>query len=178
MVEKVLSDSSALFLFWLFATAGISKLRSANRSYYAELMSEYLGRWANKLGGFILLIGVAELLSGLSLLAPATRTIGAAAVLTLLVFYLALMSYQLYQGKVDMDCGCSGPYSNIKVGVETLVRNVVLCIIAALCLLPAIGEFSVTITLAAALAIFFAFTYLSAEKAISNLQKIKLLKAN
>ncbi|WP_052706195.1 MauE/DoxX family redox-associated membrane protein [Vibrio galatheae] len=178
MIEKILSDSSALFLFWLFASAGIGKLKPANRRYYADLMSEYLGSWASKLGGVIMLVGGVELLSGLALLAPTTRMLGAIAILALLVSYLALMSYQLYQGKVEMDCGCSGPYSNIKVGPEILVRNVVLCIIAALCFLPAVAAFSSTIALASALAIFFAFTYLSAEKAISNLQKIKLLKAN
>ena len=79
MVEKILSDSSALFLFWLFASAGISKFKLENRHYYSELMNEYLGGWAQKLGGFIMLIGGAEVLSGLLLLAPSTRTAGAVA---------------------------------------------------------------------------------------------------
>lgn len=176
MIEKVLSDSSALFLFWLFASAGFGKLKPENRQYYSSLISDYFGAVGEKFGFIVLLVGSLEIVSGLLMLSPATRHIGTAFILILLAAYLSLMIYQIYQGKVNQDCGCAGPHSNIKVGIETITRNVVLCGIAALCALPAVGDFYLTFGLSLCLSLFMALTYLSAEKTISNLQKSKLLQ--
>ncbi|MDV5170191.1 MauE/DoxX family redox-associated membrane protein [Photobacterium rosenbergii] len=177
MIGKILSDGSALFLFWLFVSAGVGKLKPANRQYYLDLATEYVGT-SLLLRYAVLLLGGIEVVSGLLVVVPATRLVGMACILGLLVAYLALMAYQLYQGKVDMDCGCAGPGANIKIGAESLARNVILGGIAGLCMLPAVGDLLSTISLSLALAIFMTLTYSSAEKAVSNFQKIKLLKAN
>ena len=41
-MSYVLSDASALFLMWVFAQAGLHKVKSVNGHYYANLIAQYL----------------------------------------------------------------------------------------------------------------------------------------
>lgn len=169
---EVIGLGVAGFLAWLFAAAGLHKLRYP--ASLEEVAGQYLpaslrGRWQ---GGLVMLIGVVELLVALALLLPATRAMGAGGAAILLLAYALLMAWQLLQGRRDLRCGCAGPASDVRISPVLVARNVVLAGLSSLLWLggaPA-GPSIPALGLGLGMALFLLGLYLSVEQLISNSQ--------
>ncbi len=76
------------------------------------------------------LLPFAELICAVALIPVASAWWGATGVLTLLLCFIAGISVSLMQGRRP-DCHCFGQLHSSPIGWRTLVRNIVLCGIAA-----------------------------------------------
>ena len=106
-MSYVFSDASALFLMWVFAQAGLHKVKSANGLYYANLIAQYLNLEAytdhniqakSQLKILAKGIGIIEVTVALALVIPNSRAVAAVLAIVLLMFYLLLMLFQIVQG--------------------------------------------------------------------------------
>jgi len=172
---QLMSITSALFMCWLFAEAGIHKLNPNNSSYYSTLIADY--GWASpQLAGLIAkAVGFVEIIVALAIVYPATR--GEAAIVAALILsgYLLHMAYQLYRGRRDLDCGCSGPGGQLKMSGHLLVRNLILVAVSLFCLQPVTNNLNLLWLLGGLFAIIFIIINLSSEQLIGNAQKLKAL---
>ncbi|RLA04101.1 MAG: hypothetical protein DRQ47_03950 [Gammaproteobacteria bacterium] len=175
-VLHLISIASALFIFWLFAQAGAHKLNPANDSYYTSLVVDY--GWASQLTAIIIIksVGIFELGIALAILFPPTRPMIALIAAGLLFVYLLNMAFQLYQGRRDLDCGCSGPGAELKISGHLLLRNFLMMMIALFCLVPTQNNGSGYWVLGALLAMVGILVTLSSEQLISNAQKLQALR--
>jgi len=177
MVEvmlQLLSTASALFICWLFVQAGIHKLNSNNDLYFTSLFSEY-GLSDNTIAKLIIkLVALFELGVAIAIVFPQTRSAAAMVAAVLLFAYLLNMAFQLYQGKKDLDCGCSGPAGGLKISGH--LRNLLLIGITLFCLNPAAGSVVNAWLLALLLAIVAILVHQSVEQLIGNAQKLKALR--
>ncbi|WP_342805105.1 MauE/DoxX family redox-associated membrane protein [Alteromonas sp. M12] len=177
-VFNFLSDAIALFFMWLFVRAAIHKLQASNREYYKQLFADY-GVTKPKLASALsYVLGALELIIAVALIFEATRTNASIIAALLLSIYLTGMAIQLIQGKRDINCGCSGPNSHIKVSWPLILRNAVLVPLVLICTLPTAGFasslwFAVLMTGA-----FLILTYSCVENLIANAQKISILRTN
>ena len=179
----LISDCLALFLLWLFVTAGIHKLQYRNRNYYQRVISAYgFDSLAASLN-FRRLLGLFELLLGMTILVPLWREVAAITATLLLLGYFVLMATQLWQGKRDVDCGCAGPMSDSKIAPALLVRNAFLIVVALFCVMndssalfsAALNDRSAAL-FALPLAIMMPILYMCCEQLIVNGQKLQNLK--
>ena len=177
-ILSLLSDTSALFMLWLFVTAGIHKLNPTNDRYFADLLSEY--GWHNQQFSLSIarIIGVTELAVGLGIIFPLSRMPAAIAASALLLAYTALMAVQLYQGRQDLDCGCAGPGRQLKISGYLLLRNILLAGFALFCVFPGYQLPSDSWLLALALTATAILLYVCCEQLISNNQQLKTLRAS
>ncbi|MGI9288635.1 MAG: MauE/DoxX family redox-associated membrane protein [Pseudomonadales bacterium] len=172
---SIASNSIAVFLLWLFLSTGIHKLQPANRGYYATVFSNY-GMSAPAIARLLpKLVGAVEIAIGVLVALPNTRVVGVVAAVTALLVYLLLMARQLWLGKKDMDCGCTGPLGDSKISDRLLFRNGVLIALALCCLLPGQGFGIQNVELIFAFALLLILLYLSVEQLISNDQKLERL---
>lgn len=182
-LSVIVSNATALFLLWLFFTAGMHKVKPANHDYYARVFTGYglPAEWAS--GPLPALVGSLEIGSGILLVIPPTRVVGVILICTLLLVYLIAMGQHWVSGRQDIDCGCGGSSdSKTSISHHLLVRNVVLLALALSCLLP-MSDIQIyrmlpasalwLIAIAAALMVVL---YLSTEQLISNEQKLERLK--
>lgn len=77
-----------------------------------------------------------EGLAALALLAPFGAAPGAALALALLSVYSTAIGVNLARGRRDVDCGCLGPGQRQSLAPWMLLRNGILGIAAAACLIP------------------------------------------
>ncbi len=165
----------ALFFLWLFAVAGVQKLRAI--SWYAGLVGRYFDRGP---APQFVVYGAAAIeltCAGLLLSAP-TRLIGLALACLLLLGYAGLMMRQIQRGRADMNCGCAGPASDTSISAGLVYRNLVCASVAAVAahfvatpslvaVLPwTIGMIATT----GLLALFMMLIYLACEQLIANAQ--------
>jgi len=173
-----LSDASSLFIFWLFAVAGSHKLKPDNDRYFSDLLEEY-GISNNGVALSIAkFVGTVEIVIGIAIVVPYTRSIAAVFAMAILFSYLLLMATQYYQGKRDLDCGCSGPGSDLKIGPAVLLRNSLLLVVAASCLNSSNGLFSGYWAFSILLSLCGILVYLCSEQIMKNLQHLKLMRQN
>jgi hypothetical protein len=118
---------SQLLLFTVFAVAGIAKLADQAGTRRAI---EAFGVGPRLAPISALLLPVAELAIAVLLLTASAPWGGAAAVLILLVFSAAI-ARSLHRGSTP-DCNCFGGLSQTEVGRGTLLRNLILAVLAAL----------------------------------------------
>ncbi len=71
-----------------------------------------------------------ELLLGLALVVPATRTTALLGSGLLLGFYACAMALNLARGRRHIDCGCMGPAARQALSGWLIVRNVVIALTA------------------------------------------------
>ncbi|MEP1470885.1 MAG: MauE/DoxX family redox-associated membrane protein [Halieaceae bacterium] len=170
-MPEFLVISIALFLAWLFATAGMHKLRSP--AWYAGLISRYLD--VQKLSrGLVVVVAISELACAILLLLNETRVLGLVLAAILLVAYAALMMLQLQRGRADMNCGCAGPASDTTISPGLVYRNLVCAGLAVLAAtLPLQGaEWSLALLVTSALvSLFLALVYIACEQLIANSQR-------
>lgn len=158
----------ALFLSWVFGAAGIHKLQSP--AYYSRLVSAYLP--SPGLARFALpAIALGELCVALALLFPTSRSLGLAAAAAVLAGYALSMAWQYMRGRADLECGCSGPASNVTVGPGLILRNLVCAGLAGSLVFSGHAPLGVMgMVLAVFLALFLVFVYLCSDQIIANAQ--------
>ena len=157
---------------WLLTVAGIAKLRAP--AAYRSAMAAYLGRAVNTAA--VRAVGSCELLLGLALLLPATRSAAGFGAALLLCLYALAMARQLYGGAADMRCGCSGAASQTRVAPALVVRNLLLVaamLWVALTLHSAAALPPGLWLLSGACALLLVFIYLSVEQIIANRQYLE-----
>ncbi|MEQ8515259.1 MAG: MauE/DoxX family redox-associated membrane protein, partial [Chromatocurvus sp.] len=91
------------FLAWLFASAGLHKLRTPR--VYAGLLARYLPVLP-AIAPLAICLGALEILVAVALLLPASRSLATLAAICLLLAYACGMAWQLLRGRADMRCGC------------------------------------------------------------------------
>ena len=172
----VFSDIAALFICWLMLGAGRHKLRPRYRTYYQELIAGYGLRSEALIRGAVPVLGAVECLLGLLILLPSTRTPCALGAGALLLGYALLMAYALFQGKHDLDCGCGGPASEVKVSPWLIARNTALVTPATLALLPGAGVWSPQSVVVLPAALLGILIYLCFEQWLGNQHKLESLR--
>ena len=171
-----ISDATALFMLWLFVASGLQKINPANATYFSELIVNF--GWNNKsvAGVIIRIIGVIEIGTGIAIIVPSSRANAIFMAIALLFAYLAHMAFQLVQGHRDLDCGCGGPASQLKMSNHLLFRNAALIGLAFFCLAPG-NTFQTSVwLLSVVVAMIGIVVHQSCEQLISNAQKLKTLR--
>lgn len=124
--------AARLILAAVFVVSGVAKLfdlsgaQAAMRSFGVP---ESLTRSAG------ILLPIAEILIAILLLPVATARWGALLALVLLAVFVASIAYNLSRGR-KFECHCFGQLTRSEIGPETLIRNVVLAVIAAVIVIP------------------------------------------
>lgn len=167
MVQAV-AGGIALFFSWLFARAGVHKLRF--RPYYRQLLTAYVPQ-AQLAAVLVTLLALAEISLALLLLLPGGRPPGLLGAVVLLGLYAAVMGWQLRRGRGDLDCGCSGPGA-LKISPALVLRNLLCAALAGSVIavpghvFDSIGAAVLSLVLGCAVA----GLYLFCELAIANAQ--------
>jgi len=121
-----------LVLAAVFLVSGIAKLLDLAGSQSA-MRSFGVPESSSKIAGIAL--PVVEILIAVLLLPVASAKWGALAALALLVAFIAGISYNLSRGR-KFDCHCFGQLTSSEIGPSTLIRNVVLGVIALFIVVP------------------------------------------
>jgi len=184
MMSYVFSDASALFLMWVFAQAGLHKVKSANGLYYANLIAQYLNLEAytdhniqakSQLKILAKGIGIIEVTVALALVIPNSRAVAAVLAIVLLLSYLLLMLFQIVQGKKNLDCGCMGPAGQTNISGSLLLRNAIFTVFACLCLTPGNSFFTSAMVMTIIISLVMILLNLTFEQLIVNAQRLKVL---
>ena len=169
-MPELMATSVALAFAWLFALAGLHKLRST--AWYAALLHTWLTP-AVPATLLTRLLGLIELAAALVTLLPATRSTGLLVVAAMLLGYTAIMGWQLGCGKVDLRCGCAGPASDTRISAALIYRNLVcagLAAAAASSTFVAAGGAAMLVA-NCLLAVFLVLLYEGSAQLISNAQQ-------
>ena len=167
-MPEVLAVGLSLFFAWLFARAALHKL--AQRAYYLNLMTAYFS--ASWVAAPLLLLATAtELLLACLLLLPGLRGVGLVGTALLLTVYALAMAWQLWRGRADTPCGCSGAGSSLTVAPILVIRNLLCVALAVLALnIGAVLQGWYSLLLSAGCATVLSLLYLWIEQAIANNQ--------
>ncbi len=164
------------FLLWLFATAGLHKLRAPAR--FGSVMAAYFPALSG-VRRLLMPVAVLELGIALALLVPMTAGAGLLGAAALLGLYAALMAWQLIRGRRALRCGCAGPASELAVSPALVGRNLVCAGLALLALAPRTGiaAGAAGFGLSLYVAVFLIILYLCSEQIVSNSQQMARGKA-
>jgi hypothetical protein len=125
LIDPILSLLVALAFGLLFAAASLYKLRSL--VLFGALLRAY------RVLPPALLVGAAV---AAGLLWPRTRAAAAGLGIVLLVCYGIGLGVNLRRGRLDLDCGCTGPAERRPIAPYMLWRNAAFAALLALALLP------------------------------------------
>src|SRR5438105_3140555 len=117
-----------LLLCAVFLVAGLAKLADLAGSRQAMRDFGVTSKLADVFG---VLLPLAELAVAVALIFPLTVWWGAVGALVLLLIFVAGIGYNLAQGRTP-DCHCFGQLHSAPAGWSTLIRNLVLALIAGL----------------------------------------------
>jgi len=123
-MDPVVTVSLCICMSLLFAVGSAHKLR-APAAFRSALM-EYRLLPPSMSAVVAMILTVTELLAALLVLIPAVRAAGFAAMAGLLLLYTGAIGINLYRGRRDIDCGCSGPASRHELSGWLVLRNVLL----------------------------------------------------
>ncbi|QIB64573.1 MauE/DoxX family redox-associated membrane protein [Kineobactrum salinum] len=160
------------FLLWLFATAGLHKLRAPAR--FGSVISAYFPEHPIT-RRLVLPLALLELGIAVALVLPVTAAAGLLAAAMVLVLYGALMALQLTRGRRDLRCGCAGPASDLAVSPALVARNAICAGLALLALAPRTTDIAAGLAgmgLALYIAVFLIILYLCTEQLVSNGQQL------
>lgn len=177
-IYTVFGNAIALFILWLFVSAGYSKLLPSHRDYYLQVFRDYGISSQSFAGVLIYSVGAFEVLTGFLVIAPPLRTPGLIIAGLILSSYLLLMAQQLRQGKAQMECGCSGPNSGIQLSPSLLIRNAVLIAILPIATNTGLGWEFQSWLVSIMTAFMLVLTSLSVDQLLRNTQKIKAINAH
>jgi thiol-disulfide isomerase/thioredoxin len=116
-----------MFLFGIFALAAVGKILDREGS---ENSIGSFGVPKTLVGMFAAILPVVEIAIAVSLLFVQTSWYGAIAGTLLMAIFIAGMLYQISQGKAPQ-CHCFGELHDSKVGVSSVIRNVIFAAAAA-----------------------------------------------
>src|SRR5215207_5423882 len=121
-----------LILAAVFVVSGVSKLFDLSGSQSAMRAFGVPERFT-RAGGIAL--PIAEIVIAVLLIPVSTARWGALLALILLAVFIAGISYNLSRGR-KFDCHCFGQLTSSEIGPSTLIRNVVLGVVALFIVVP------------------------------------------
>jgi peroxiredoxin len=124
--------AARLILAAVFLVSGISKLFDLSGAQ-AAMRSFGVPESMTRSGG--ILLPIVEIVIAILLIPVATAKWGALLALVLLVVFIAGVGYNLARGR-KFDCHCFGQLTKSEIGTSTLVRNVILAVLAAIIVIP------------------------------------------
>ena len=119
--------AARLVLAAVFLVSGISKLFDLAGAQ-AAMRSFGVPESMTRSGG--ILLPIVEIVIAVLLVPVATAKWGALLALVLLILFIAGVSYNLSRGR-KFECPCFGQLTRSEIGPSTLVRNVILAVLAA-----------------------------------------------
>ncbi len=168
---------ATLFVSFLFVVAGWQKVRAPR--YYAAVIGEYQLPLVVGNKAVAITIGLAELCTGILLLIPVSRELAAWFAALLLLIYALAIGINLLRGRMNIDCGCSGPAANKqKLSAWLLVRNGLLAVVAIAAGITPLSRELIWFDLAViVLAVSLAFlVYAGTEQLIANSTRLRNLR--
>ncbi len=121
---------ASLVLSYVFVLAGLHKCRAP--AEFAATLDNYqiLPQGLSRQG--VYLIPVAEIMTGVALLIPATAKLSALSAAVLLCAYMTAIGVNLLRGRRNIDCGCGGAAQKQSLSEWMLARNGLLLLLAYL----------------------------------------------
>ena len=151
MLDPVLVIASSTALAALLASAASHKLR--DRRAFSAIVRAYQVLPSPLAPAATASLVLAELALALALLLPAWRASAALGVALLMALYAGAIGVNLWRGRRDIDCGCSGPGATQPLRPVLLLRNLVIAVLAGLAALPmaerALGGLDIFVVIAA-----------------------------
>lgn len=169
-MQGTLALAMTLCFAWVTLSAGASKLRAAND--YRVLVARYLGRESVS-SALVMVIGAVEVMLGLALLLPESRSMATSLVALLMFGYAMAMARLWMQGVRDMRCGCGGPASDTRIGPALILRNILAALLLLLCTLASEG---IALAIALALGLLLVCFWYALDGLIANGQKMQVMK--
>jgi hypothetical protein len=154
--------------------------------YYEDLMARMIDEQRAGEGGFrwstvmdSRFIGTVEASVTLALLVPAFRRAGIIAAMVILVLYALFISWHVARGRRDLECGCAGPASGLRMSPRLVYRNLLCASLGGVALLPTVPvpDGPTKGVLSVAVAAFMVASYLCVEQLILNGQNMASRKA-
>ena len=175
MIHPIVAVSCSLVLAVILLTGASHKLRAPHR--FARQIDDYALLSGNAVSLAARALPVLEVLIAVALLVPGLRAWGAASAGLLLALYTAAIAINLWRGRREIDCGCSGPGLERPLSSALLVRNAVLIAMAVLAAVPSttavlhgFGLFLIGASVAAVLIL-----YTATEGLLTNQPRLKSL---
>ena len=172
----VFSHASAMLIAAIFAVAGVSKLRPANMSFYQQAIDNYALTPPNYSALLVGALGVFEVVVAALIVLPISQFIGLVFSIALLGIYMAAFIKVIREGKANIECGCSGPGSNLTISYALILRNVSLITLALLGLSFSAPLSSTTWFVSLLTLAVLGLIYASAQQLIANGQIIRKLR--
>ncbi|MGE8464753.1 MAG: MauE/DoxX family redox-associated membrane protein [Pseudomonas putida] len=151
MLDPVLVIASSTALATLLASAASHKLRDLRA--FSSIVRAYQLLPAPLAPAATASLALAELALALALLLPGGRASAAFGVALLMALYASAIGINLWRGRRDIDCGCSGPGAAQPLRPVLLLRNLVIALLAGLAALPmaerALGALDIFVVIAA-----------------------------
>ena len=119
---------AALLLSYVFVLAGLHKCKAP--AAFATTLANYRVLPEGLVRQGVYLVPVAEIMTGVALLIPATARLAAFSAGTLLCLYIAAIGINLLRGRRNIDCGCGGPAQKQALSEWMIVRNGLLLLLA------------------------------------------------
>lgn len=133
-MDPVVTVIISICMSLLFGAAAAHKLRA--QAAFRAAIEEYRlipRAGAGAVAVFLLLV---EWLAALLALIPPTQAAGLAVMAGLLCVYTLAIGINLYRGRRDIDCGCSGPASRQVLSGWLVLRNLLLLVLVLAALEP------------------------------------------
>jgi Methylamine utilisation protein MauE len=134
LIDPILSLLVALAFGLLFAAASLHKLRSL--ALFGTVLRAYQVLPPALLASAAAAIPLAEAAVAAGLLWPRTRAAAACLGIALLFSYSIGLGVNLRRGRLELDCGCTGPAERRPIAPYMVWRNVAFAALLALALLP------------------------------------------
>ncbi len=133
-MDSALKFAIALGLAAIFLQSLAHKARDRRR--FEAILADYkvVPGWSTAAAGAGIV--TLEAIGSVAIMVPDYRSIGALVILGLLATYIGVIVVNLLRGRKNIDCGCSGPAARQNLSWWLVSRNVVLTILALLCILP------------------------------------------
>ena len=122
------ASGCAIAIGAIFLAAGLRKLRDLAATAAAIDLYRILPTQGSRV--LALPLALLEALSGVLLLVPSQRFIGALAISAILAAYTFAIALNVVRGSTDFDCGC-GDAILLQSGVALLARNGVMLVLSA-----------------------------------------------
>ncbi|MDT0500006.1 MULTISPECIES: MauE/DoxX family redox-associated membrane protein [unclassified Halomonas] len=160
----------------ILLSAAMHKLRAPQR--FRRQLDDYALLPPGSLRIVARTVPALEIALAILLLTPALRVVGALGTALLLGGYAGAMAINLWRGRSDIDCGCSGPGMERPLSPALLWRNALLVLMALLAALPThthpLGGFDLFLILACSLMGLMIYT--SVEGLLANRPRLNALQ--
>ena len=133
-MDPIFTSTAALSLAVIFATTATHKLRAP--AWFRRQVAEYRLLPAALVTPVALGLSLLEAGLAAGLLWAGSRSMAALGALILISLYAGGIAINLWRGRHDMDCGCSGPGAQQPLHSRLLLRNLILGGLALLAAFP------------------------------------------